>query len=590
MSEKRLPILLLDPESSSQSGLNHIISNIDSVSVLRDILAPTFGPFGRDKLLISEESFSISNDGSYILNQLNIVHPIPKIIREISQLQDNTVGDGTTSICLLTASLLDKLKKIAQKKGSFNQIVKRLQWIEKIAIEQSHKLSFNCENIQNIFSPEILSGIINTKDKSKKYNLLQIAKQCARTSLSSKVLNKHSNIFSEMVISALYSNFTEIKYNDFHCNNINYYNNEKNNLNLIKYILAPGASINDSFLYNGIIFQSLFSYAGYERAPKYLNNKFISLINIELEITADKDNMEMRINNIEEYDNVVKAEFKLFFDKMQYLINAANNGNENKFLGVILSSLPIGDFATQFLSEKGIFCAGRVNKKTLEEISSITGAKIISNINDDLESLKNKFGCFSEFKESKIGGSNFIHISPPNQETFDSLSINNNKIEIKNNFSTFVLRGGSKNFLEECQRSLNDSVKIASVFLMSSGYAVAGAGSFEVDLAYRLRCISRDEKDILNISVINALAAAFESLPEQLSNNSGLNGLEIISELRKAAQNNNNFGIDLINRKCADKIMALEPIESKVSMIRNCIEACSLIINISETIKDKKSQ
>ena len=48
-------------------------------------------------------------------------------------------------------------------------------------------------------------------------------------------------------------------------------------------------------------FKKTFSYAGFEMQPKkYLNPK-IALLNIELELKAEKTNAEIRIDNVEVY-------------------------------------------------------------------------------------------------------------------------------------------------------------------------------------------------------------------------------------------------------------------------------------------------
>ena len=49
----------------------------------------------------------------------------------------------------------------------------------------------------------------------------------------------------------------------------------------------------------GVAFKKTFSYAGFEMQPKKYQNPKISLLNIELELKAEKENAEIRVDNVE---------------------------------------------------------------------------------------------------------------------------------------------------------------------------------------------------------------------------------------------------------------------------------------------------
>lgn len=51
---------------------------------------------------------TITNDGATILRQIEVEHPSAKIMVQLSQLQDEEVGDGTTSVVLIASELLQK--------------------------------------------------------------------------------------------------------------------------------------------------------------------------------------------------------------------------------------------------------------------------------------------------------------------------------------------------------------------------------------------------------------------------------------------------------------------------------------------------
>ena len=58
-------------------------------------------------------------------------------------------------------------------------------------------------------------------------------------------------------------------------------------------------SLQDSVLIAGVAFKKTFSYAGFEMQPKKYTNPKIALLNIELELKAERDNAEVRVDSVE---------------------------------------------------------------------------------------------------------------------------------------------------------------------------------------------------------------------------------------------------------------------------------------------------
>jgi len=58
-----------------------------------------------------------------------------------------------------------------------------------------------------------------------------------------------------------------------------------------------GGSVTDSFLVEGVAFKKTFSYAGFEQQPKKFENPKVLALNVELELKAEKDSAEIRLDN-----------------------------------------------------------------------------------------------------------------------------------------------------------------------------------------------------------------------------------------------------------------------------------------------------
>lgn len=75
-------------------------------------------------------------------------------------------------------------------------------------------------------------------------------------------------------------------------------------------------------------------------------------MNVELELKSEKENAEVRLENPDDYQKIVDAEWKLIYEKLDKIVDSGAH--------IVLSKLPIGDLATQYFADRDIFCAGRV--------------------------------------------------------------------------------------------------------------------------------------------------------------------------------------------------------------------------------------
>ena len=282
-----------------------------------------------DKLIHDGRSVTISNDGATLISLLDIVHPAAKTLVDIAKSQDNEVGDGTTSVVLLAGELL-KQAKIFIDEGMHSQII----------IAGYREACRSCiERVKEI------SVKIADKSKEEKRDLLI---KCAQTSLNSKIINKQKEFFSEMVVDGVLYLDEDLFKSDIGIKKI------------------TGGSVTDSYMVKGVCFKKTFSYAGFEQQPKKFENPKVALLNVELELKAERDNAEVRIDNPDQFQAIVDAEWNIIYGKLDQIVQSGAK--------IILSSLPIGDLATQYFADRDIFCAGRVQKDDIKRISKATGA------------------------------------------------------------------------------------------------------------------------------------------------------------------------------------------------------------------------
>ena len=167
--------------TDTRSGTNHIISNINTLSTISQILSSTLGPFGRDKLFISQNEYLITNDGITILRKLSLDHPVQQLLREISESQEKEIGDGTTSVVLLSIEILENLKELVKEKMPIEKILEAIKFTEK--------------KIYDYLKEESNDIIKSISDENKEEEV----KKVIETTLSSKIISCDKKFFSELL-------------------------------------------------------------------------------------------------------------------------------------------------------------------------------------------------------------------------------------------------------------------------------------------------------------------------------------------------------------------------------------------------------
>lgn len=62
------------------------------------------------------QDVTVTNDGATILKLLEVEHPAAKVLCELADLQDQEVGDGTTSVVILAAEFLRGANELVRQK------------------------------------------------------------------------------------------------------------------------------------------------------------------------------------------------------------------------------------------------------------------------------------------------------------------------------------------------------------------------------------------------------------------------------------------------------------------------------------------
>jgi len=535
-----LPFLFFAP---LLQGTPQVISNINACQAVADTIRTTLGPAGRDKLVATTQRVTISNDGATIMKLLDIEHPAAKTLVEISMSQDAQIGDGTTSVVLLASEILAKLKPFIEE-GVHPQILLR-------NIRQAGQLAVS--KIQEMAVP-----FADDQEEVQREMLLKTAS----TALNSKLISNHKDLFAPMVVDAVTALYRGGSLDDLQ--------------SLVAIKRIPGGDVRQSFLVqSGVAFKKTFSYAGFEQMTKKFTNPKILLLNVELELKSEKENAEVRITDPSQYQSIVDAEWQVIYDKLD---NCVKSGAD-----IVLSKLPIGDLATQYFADRGLFCAGRVADDDLRRVAKATGASVQTSTNDMQGASTKILGTCGVFEERRVGDERF------NVFTDCPLKLT----------STIVLRGGTEQFIAESERSVHDALMVVKRSLLS-GSVVAGGGAIEMELSRYLQdhALTIEGKGQL---IMTAYAKALEVIPRQLCDNAGFDSTDILAALRKKHHRLNRkdgeddgkwYGVDIMTGSICDtfKSGVWEPSDNKTNSLQAATEAACVILSIDETVIAPRSQ
>lgn len=521
-------IVVLKEGTDASQGRGQIISNINACIAVQEALKPTLGPLGSDILIVSSnQKTTISNDGATILKLLDVVHPAAKTLVDISRAQDAEVGDGTTSVTILAGELMKEAKPFLEEGISTHLIMKGYRTAVKLATDKIKELAVDIGS----------DGEVNR----------ELLERCAKTAMTSKLIYKNADFFVKMCVDAVLS-----------------LDRDELNDKLIGIKKIAGGAMEDSIFVDGVAFKKTFSYAGFEQQPKKFNNPKILSLNVELELKAEKDNAEVRVEHVEDYQSIVDAEWQLILDKLKQIEDTGAN--------IVLSKLPIGDLATQYFADRNIFCAGRVGADDMNRVIQAVGGAIQSTTNDIHDE---HLGTCEVFEEIQIGSERYnLFKGCPNAKT-----------------STLLLRGGAEQVIAEVERSLHDAIMIVKRALQNK-MVVAGGGAIEMEISKYLRDYSKTIAGKQQL-IIHAFAKALEGIPRQLCENAGFDAVELLNKLRLAHSKGEKwFGIDFENENVGDNFAKFvwEPALVKINALSSATEATNLILSVDETIKNKESQ
>jgi len=325
----------------------------------------------------------------------------------------------------------------------------------------------------------------------------------------------------------------------------------------------PGGFLEDSKVLDGVMINKDIVHP---RMKRRIVNPRIILLDCPLEYKKLESQTNMEIRKEEDWDAILKVE-EDFIDKM------CKDIVKHKPT-VVLTEKGVSDLAQHFLMKAGISVLRRMRKTDNNRVARVCGATIVHEPSEIRDSdVGTECGLF---EVSKIGDEYFSYF-----------------IECKNpKACTVMLRGASKDVLNEIERNLLDAMSVARNILMDPRI-LPGGGATEMHLG---QVLLNKAKTITNVQQwpYKAVAKALEVIPRTLIENCGASTIRLITALKAkhAEEKNQNWGIDGNKGELADMslLQIWDPYQVKTQTLKTAIEAACMLLRIDDIVSGMKGQ
>jgi len=269
-------IIIKDQQNQKRlSGNAAIKSHILAGKAVASTLRSSLGPKGLDKMMISADGdVTVTNDGATILKMMDVDHQIAKLMVELSQSQDDEIGDGTTGVVVLAGALLEQAELLLDK------------GIHPIRIADGFELA-----AQRCIA--YLDELAVTFPIEQKEMLIK----AAETTLGSKVVNKCVRHMAEIAVDAVLC-VADLEKRDV-------------NFELIKVEGKVGGRIEDTMLVKGVIVDKDFSHP---QMPKNLKDVKIAILTCPFEPPKPKTKHKLDVTSVEDYKKLHQYEQDKFVE------------------------------------------------------------------------------------------------------------------------------------------------------------------------------------------------------------------------------------------------------------------------------------
>ncbi|KAL6997187.1 T-complex protein 1 subunit gamma, partial [Sarracenia purpurea var. burkii] len=416
---------------------------MSSLQAVADIIRTTLGPRSMLKMLLDAAGgIVVTNDGNAILRELDIAHPAAKSMIELSRTQDEEVGDGTTSVIVL--AFIDKNYHPTVICRAYNKALEdAIAVLDKIAIPIDVTDRFELL----LFDGGTMLGLV-------------------KNWIGPKFTSQFGDLIADLALDATTTVGVDL-------------GQGLREVDIKKYIKVekvPGSQSEDSKVLKGVMINKDVVSPGKMRR-KIINPRIV-LLDCPLEYKKGENQTIAELVREEDWGVLLKLEEEYIENLCMQILNFKPD--------LAINEKGLSDLACHYLSKAGVSAIRRLRKTDNNRIAKACGAVVVNRPD--------------ELQESDVGtGAGLFEVKKIGDEFFAFI------VECRDpNACTVLLRGPSKDLLNEVERNLQDAMSVARN-IIKNPKLLSGGGATELTWPYE------------------AAAIAFEAIPRTLAQNCGVN-------------------------------------------------------------------
>ncbi|KAI4626621.1 T-complex protein 1 subunit gamma [Alternaria ethzedia] len=534
------PVVVMNtqtPGGERQFGRKAQLSNITAAKTVADIIRSCLGPKAMLKMLLDPMGgIVLTNDGHAILREIEVAHPAAKSMIELSRTQDEEVGDGTTTVIILAGEIL--AQALPQLERNIHPVV----------IIQAFKKAL-------ADALEIISEIaveVDVNDDEQMYKIIN-------SSIGTKFVSRWSDLMCGLALKAVRTVSLDI-------------GSGKQEVDIKRYARIekiPGGEIEDSEVLDGVMVNKDITHPKMRRR---IENPRVLLLDCTLEYKKGESQTNIEVSKEEDWNRILQIEEEQVKQMCDAIVALKPD--------LVITEKGVSDLAQHYLVKADITAIRRVRKTDNNRIARATGATIVNSVFAATASdIGTECGLF---EISKIGDEYFTFLT-----------------KCKNpKACTVLLRGPSKDILNEIERNLHDAMGVARNVIWNPKLC-PGGGATEMAVAVGL---DRRGKLIEGVAQwpYKAVAEAMEVIPRTLIQNSGNSPIKVLTQLRAkhaegyedGKQTGSVWGIDGDAGKVVDMrtYNVWEPLAVKEQSVKTAVESACLLLRVDDIVAAKSAK
>ncbi|KAF8521149.1 T-complex protein 1 [Gautieria morchelliformis] len=453
-----------------------VLRNIQAVAELSDLVRTSFGPNGRNKLIINHLGrLFVTSDAATIIREIEVVHPAAKLLVMASQAQESEMGDATNFVLILAGELLKKAGPLLVMGLHPSEVIQGYELASIKALAELETLSVH--TLPSPLTQASLTLALKPAIAAKQYG-------------SEDIL---ASLVAEAALAVMPPN-------------------PKNfNVDNVRVVKIMGGSLSGSRVVRGMVFG---------REPEGIVKKAtkskVAVFTCGLDVAQTETKGTVLLKNADEMLNFTRGEEK----QMEKIVKEiADSG-----VKVIIAGSSVGELALHYLNRMSIVVVKVLSKFDLRRLCRVVNATPLARMGAP---TAEEAGFVDVLECIEVGGDRVTVLRQLSDEERNGDAADGEKSRT----STIVLRGATQNSLDDLERAVDDGVNVLKA-LLKDARLVPGAGATELELAKRVEAYGSSLKG-LNQHAVRKYATALEVVPRTLAENAlgGAEGNEVIGKL-----------------------------------------------------------